>query len=255
MEGRNKSPPRRKYERDEAGVEMDRRMERTGRVSHDAVTGDGGNTVRHYSNPKSGMEEGASIGQVQVSMAVSMQTVAEASNENPREVDKVEAEISGSVTDSMQTNAVLGANRADVEEHISGAVTSKPDFQLLLNGMPNLNTWTEKEAKSANRNEVQEVSRSEEILEHVPLNKQLVMDEVGLSNYKPKPTWIRFNRMEFGLGGLARAITLPTLGKRDTRDEVSEQVDENEHKRRKVVNKGGSSKDLSAGVDNHPCRK
>ena len=155
----------------------------------------------------------------------------------------------------MQTDVVLGANRADVEEHISGVVTSKSDIQLLLNGLPNLNTWTEKEAKSANRNEVQEVSRSEEILEHVPLNKQLVMDGAGLSNYKPKPTWTRFNRMEFGLGGLARAITLPTLGKRDTRDEVSEQVDENEHKRRKVVNKDGSSKDLSAGVDNHPCRK
>ena len=72
MEGRNKSPPRRKYERDEAGVEMDRRMERTGRVSHDAVTGDGGNTVRHYSNPKSGMEEGASTSQVQVPVAGSM---------------------------------------------------------------------------------------------------------------------------------------------------------------------------------------
>ena len=72
MEGRNKSPPRRKYERDEAGVEMDRRMERTGRVSHDAVIGDGGNTTRHYSNPKSGMEEGASTSQVQVPVAGSM---------------------------------------------------------------------------------------------------------------------------------------------------------------------------------------
>jgi len=72
MGGRNQSPPRRKYERDEAGMEMDRRMERTGQVSHDAVTGDGGNTVRHYSNPKSGMEEGASTSQVQVPVAGSM---------------------------------------------------------------------------------------------------------------------------------------------------------------------------------------
>ena len=54
----------------------------------------------------------------------------------------------------MQTDVVLGANRADVEEHISGVVTSKSDIQLLLNGLPNLNTWTEKVAKSANRTEV-----------------------------------------------------------------------------------------------------
>ena len=99
------------------------------------------------------------------------------------------------------------------------------------------------------------MSRSKEIIEHVPLNKQLVMDGAGLSNYKPKPTWTRFNRMEFGLGGLARAITLPTLGKRDTRDKVSEQGDENEHKRGKVINEGGSSEDLLARVDSHPCRK
>ncbi|XP_075636927.1 uncharacterized protein LOC142609203 [Castanea sativa] len=61
--------------------------------------------------------------------------------------------------------------------------------------------------------------------------------------------------MEFGLGGLARAITLPTFGKRDMRDDVGEQVDKNEHKRGKVVNEEGVSDDLSAGVDSHPCRK
>ena len=91
---------------------------------------------------------------VQVPVAGSMQTAAVAGNENPREVDNIEAVISGSVTDSMQIDAVLGANRADVEEHISGAVTSKLDIHLLLNGLPNLNTWTEKVAKSANRTEV-----------------------------------------------------------------------------------------------------
>ena len=101
----------------------------------------------------------------------------------------------------------------------------------------------------------QVMSRSEEFHEHMPHNNQLVMDGVGLSNYKPKPTWTRFNRMEFGLGGLARAITLPTIGKRDMRDEVGEQVDENEHKRGKVVNECGSLEDLSAGVDSHPCQK
>ena len=79
----------------------------------------------------------------------------------------------------------------------------------------------------------------------MPLNNQLSTDRAGLHNTKPKTTWTQFNRMEFGLGGLARAITLPTLGKRDMSYAIGEQVDENENKRGKVVNEEGFSKDLS----------
>lgn len=240
--GWTRSPPRRKYEKEETRVEFDRRKERFGQVSHDAVTGDSGDTVHHYSNPKSFTEKGAGNGQVQVPVAVSMQTAAEAGNENPRVTDEVDAENLGPITDSMQADAVLGANRADVEEHNSGAVISKPAIQLLLNGMPDLNTWTAKEVNSANRDEVQVASRSEEFLE--PHNNQLSMDGAGLSNFKPKSTWTQFNRMEFGLGGVARAITLPTLGKRDMRDDVGKQVDETQQKRGKVVNEEGVSDDL-----------
>ena len=76
-----------------------------------------------------------------------------------------------------------------------------------------------------------------------------------LFNSKPKTTWTRINRMDFGLGGLARAITFPTLGKRDMRDTVGERIDEHETKRGKVINEEGLSKEISAGVDSHPCRK
>ena len=31
---------------------------------------------------------------------------------------------------------------------------------------------------------------------------------------KPKSTWTRFNRMDFGLGGLSKAFMLPARGKR-----------------------------------------
>lgn len=181
--------------------------------------------------------------------------VAEEGNENPSKVNEVEAENLGPVTDSMRADAVLDANQADVEEHNSGVVISKPNTQLLLNDMPDLNTWTEKEVRCATRKKVQVVSRSEEFFEHVPYNNKLSMDGVGLSNFKPKSTWTSFNRKEFGLGVLARAITIPTLGKRDMRDDVGEQVDENKHKRGKVVNENGVSENLSAGVDSHPCRK
>ncbi|KAL0002427.1 hypothetical protein SO802_016208 [Lithocarpus litseifolius] len=73
MGGRTRSPPHRKYEREEARVEVDRRKECFGQISlDDAVNGDGGDTVHHYSIPKSYMEEGVSSGQVQVPAVVSM---------------------------------------------------------------------------------------------------------------------------------------------------------------------------------------
>ena len=63
--------------------------------------------------------------------------VAEEGNENPSKVNEVEAENLGPVTDSMRADAVLDANQADLEEHNSGVVISKPNTQLLLNDMPN----------------------------------------------------------------------------------------------------------------------
>ena len=53
----------------------------------------------------------------------------------------------------MQADTVLDAKRADVEEHKSGAVILNLDIQLTYNSMPNLNTWTENEVKSATMNE------------------------------------------------------------------------------------------------------
>ncbi|KAK9991580.1 hypothetical protein SO802_026565 [Lithocarpus litseifolius] len=184
-----------------------------------------------------------------------MQTAVEESNENPRITDGVDTENLGLVTDSMQADAELDANQADVEEHNSGAVFSKPNIQPLLNGLPDLNMLTAKEVNSDNRDAVQVESRSEVLPEQGPHKNHPSMDGAGLSNLKPKSTWTRFNRMEFGFGGLAHAITLPTLRKRDMRDDVSELIDGNDNKRGKVINKEGVLDDLSAGVDSHPCRK
>lgn len=39
---------------------------------------------------------------------------------------------------------------------------------------------------------------------------------IGPSNSKPKGTWTRINRMDFGLSGFTKSITLPGLGKRET---------------------------------------
>ena len=40
------------------------------------------------------------------------------------------------------------------------------------------------------------------------------VEMVGPGSVKPKSTWTRFNRMDFGLGGLSKAMQLPTHGKR-----------------------------------------
>ncbi|KAK9985251.1 hypothetical protein SO802_030202 [Lithocarpus litseifolius] len=147
------------------------------------------------------------------------ETTIEESNENPRITDGVDTENLGTVTDSMQADAELDVNQANVEDHNSGPVFSKPNIQPLLNGMPDLNRLTAKEVNSDNRDAVQVESRSEVLSEQGPHKNHPSMDGAGLSNLKPKSTWTRFNRMEFGFGGLARAITLPTLGKRDMRDD------------------------------------
>ena len=45
--GRTLSPPRRKYDNEEAGVEFEWREDRSGKVSHETVPGDGGETVQN----------------------------------------------------------------------------------------------------------------------------------------------------------------------------------------------------------------
>ncbi|XP_030923276.1 uncharacterized protein LOC115950175 [Quercus lobata] len=134
MGNRTRSPSRRINDREEVRVEVDRRKERSWQVSPAVVTGNSEEAVHC---------------QVQVSVAASMQTTAE----NPKEVDEVDTEKSGLATDSMQADIVLDAKRADVEEHKSGAVILNLDIQLTYNSMPNLNTWTENEVKSATMNE------------------------------------------------------------------------------------------------------
>ena len=72
---------------------------------------------------------------------------------------------------------------------------------------------------------------------------------------KPKAKWVRLNRMDFGLGGLTKAITIPSLGKRDSREVQEEQNGVQAIKRGKVSSDDGSMECRSAGVENHPCRE
>ena len=67
-----------------------------------------------------------------------------------------------------------------------------------------------------------------------------------------------YHRMDFGLGGLTKALTLPSLGKRDIRTKSSDQDEDHQTKKGRVEVRGsveGSDAEISTGVDSHPCRK
>ena len=76
---------------------------------------------------------------------------------------------------------------------------------------------------------------------------------------KPKSTWTRFNRMDFRLVGLSKALMLPARGKR-INDSVMEEVQceilgSREPKRVRVGNGDDVDNVISEGVESHPCRE
>lgn len=86
--------------------------------------------------------------------------------------------------------------------------------------------------------------------------------ESGLHGFrltKPKSTWTRINRMDFGLGEISKAFKLPSLGKRNSKLDVGEGTEANSETR--VVKRGEGEQhdidfdDISAGVEIHPCQE
>jgi len=85
------------------------------------------------------------------------------------------------------------------------------------------------------------------------------LEKDGPSSLKPKSTWTRFNRMDFGLGGLSKALQLPTCGKRSSEstreEEQHDNFDNREPKRGKVGDGDVVENIISVGVESHPCRE
>ena len=81
----------------------------------------------------------------------------------------------------------------------------------------------------------------------------------GLGLTKPKSTWTRINRMDFGFGEISKAFKLPTLGKRNSKLDAGEGTEADSETR--VVKRGKEGQydidfdDISAGVEIHPCRE
>ena len=80
----------------------------------------------------------------------------------------------------------------------------------------------------------------------------------GPNASKPKSSWTRFQRMDFGLGSLQKVL-LPSNGKRPLPvDFDGNQIlkgDEGRTKRGKLENGEAFVFERSAGVDDHPCRE
>ena len=89
--------------------------------------------------------------------------------------------------------------------------------------------------------------------EHVIFDSNTLLDKDGPSTFKSKGTWTQFNRMEFGLGGFTKAITIPGLRKRSSHEMHEGQVDVQATKRGKVGSDDGSSDFILARVESHPC--
>ena len=85
------------------------------------------------------------------------------------------------------------------------------------------------------------------------------LEMVGPSSVKPKSTWTRFNLMDFRLGGLSKALQLPTCGKRSNvstrEEELCDHSDFREPTRGKVGDGDVVGPILSAGVESQPCQE
>ena len=78
---------------------------------------------------------------------------------------------------------------------------------------------------------------------------------IGTNTKKPKSTWTRINRIEFGPSGSTKPIALPGLGKRDTHETQRGLFEEEILKKGRLSNEEEFKDNVSAEVESHPCRE
>uniref|UniRef100_A0A7N2LJS9 DUF4283 domain-containing protein n=1 Tax=Quercus lobata TaxID=97700 RepID=A0A7N2LJS9_QUELO len=185
-----------------------------------------------------------------------MVTVAIENSGKPSEHNKadfvkvgVEAEVEAGITH------VDGADHANMNELESKSVCPTPNLMPILKGNAESHTVCEEELMVSNVEVVQTETREARLYNNSLNNVDKPTGDFGPLTTRPNTTWTCINRMDFGLEGLDRAITLPSLGKRDVRETSSGQFEEHEAKRRRVLNEEYNFIDILAGVNNHPCRE
>ena len=166
------------------------------------------------------------------SMGMTVTTVV--SPGNPSNVDKFESVIQGTTVEITHIDSVSNYCHEDMKVSNSNRGESGPKFKH--NGQPTmgLNEDLDNVLFTSKTNEGQ--------MDAIPLERQSheldistsSPDMIGPSNYKPKGTWTRINRMDFGLGGFTKAITLPGLGKRESHEAQGGQIEEQSFKKGKL---------------------
>ncbi|KAL0009471.1 hypothetical protein SO802_010973 [Lithocarpus litseifolius] len=197
-------------------------------------------------SPKCNPEEGkGNVTDIPVVVTVKKTVdVMDESPESSKAVVEGEPVNPGEIFSNMEAN-VEGKDSNEVTEIM---VTDKEDNSLPKNlGDAMLST-----------NEGKENRMTEAASKHVLLDNFItptILESPGPSSVKPKSTWTRINRMDFGLGGLAKAFAMSGLGKRELSGDDFEQDEEQRNKRSKQDEVDGSFVDTSVRVDSHPCRE
>lgn len=173
--------------------------------------------------------------------------------ENPMSVDKDDP--MNLVEEIMCMDSVDFVRQANMEEDNASEAKARLEITLTDNEIDELHKSFSDDISYSITDEGRTNCITDGVQRHVPLNDTKIMGEPGPSSFKPKNTWTRINIMDFGLGGLARAITLPVLGKRGLRDGEVGQYEEQNTKRGKIMEKEGNIFDISVRVDNHPYRE
>ena len=135
---------------------------------------------------------------------------------NPNGTDKETSENLGNVATISVFEEAGHGNVTDVDSGLERDISSVlPPVQHIDDS----HTGVEKDLVISNLEEEQADSQVDGLV----LEKANLVDTTRPSISMPKTTWTRINRMDFGLGGLTKALTLPSLGKRDTRTDSSDQ--------------------------------
>ena len=146
---------------------------------------------------------------------------------NPRVDDKDDAVNLGNVAGIMHAD---GVDYANVNEVDSGIMCFSPSIFPTLKENAESHKSFEEGFVLSNSKAMRAEYKADGLLDNSFSAVDKLMDELWPSFSRPKTTWTRINWMDFGLGGLAWAITLPSLGKRDTRATSSGQNEEHETK-------------------------
>ena len=211
-----------------------------------------------HTSTKSSPEEGtcndsANTPVLTVDDQMKMAAVMALGPENPMSVDKDDP--MNLVEEIMRMDSVDFVCQANMEKDNSSEAKASLEITLTDNEIDELHKSFGDDISYSITDEGRTNCMTDGVQRHVPLNDTKIMGEPGPSSLKPKNTWTRINRMDFGLGGLARAISLPVLGKRGLKDGEVGQYKEQNTKRGKIVENEGNIFDISARVDSHPCRE